>query len=73
MTLGHNSLRCYLFNRNPPNQMERTRWREVFRAALEDQDQQQLWDTREVASGTYTVVLLNAGHELRTEKLVVKQ
>ena len=34
---------------------------------------EQLWDTREVATGTYTVVIMNAGHELRTEKLIVKQ
>lgn len=47
--------------------------REVYRAALQASEQQQLWDTREVASGTYNAVLLNGGRELRAEKLIVKQ
>lgn len=46
--------------------------REVYRAALQASEQQQLWDTREVASGTYNAVLLNGGRVLCTEKLIVK-
>lgn len=46
--------------------------REVYRAALQASEQQQLWDTREVASGTYNAVLVNSGHLLCTEKLIVK-
>lgn len=47
--------------------------RTVYHVALQASEQQQLWDTREVASGTYSVVLMNAGRELRTVKLIVKQ
>jgi len=45
----------------------------VYHVALHAKEQQQLWDTREVSSGTYSVVVFNAGRELRTAKLIVKQ
>jgi hypothetical protein len=47
--------------------------REVFRTRLSEQRQQVLWDTRQAAPGSYTVVLLNSGHQLRAEKLIVRQ
>lgn len=46
--------------------------RVVYRRTLQATVHQQLWDTREIASGAYTVELLNAGRELRTEKLIVQ-
>ena len=36
-------------------------------------DGQQIWDVRDVAAGTYTIVLLNAGKEVGAERVVVKQ
>jgi hypothetical protein len=47
--------------------------REVKRIVLWDQLQQVLWDSREVAPGTYTVMLQNKHHHLRTEKLIIRQ
>ncbi|MBL7964926.1 MAG: T9SS type A sorting domain-containing protein [Flavobacteriales bacterium] len=46
--------------------------REVFRTLLVQQQQQLVWDTRTVAPGTYTIVLVNGGQQARTEKLVVR-
>jgi hypothetical protein len=47
--------------------------REVERIVLRDRLQQVVWDSREVAPGTYTVVLQNKKHQLRTEKLIIRQ
>lgn len=47
--------------------------REVYRKALRDRKQQVVWDTRQAAPGSYTVVLLNSGQQLRTEKLIIRQ
>jgi len=47
--------------------------REVKRFVLRDQLQQVVWDSREVAPGTYTVMLQNKHHQLRTEKLIIRQ
>lgn len=46
--------------------------REVFRKALHQHRQQVVWDTRHAAPGSYTVVLLNNGRQLRAEKLVIR-
>jgi len=47
--------------------------REVYRTVLRDKRQQVVWDTRQATPGSYTVVLLNAGRQLGTEKLVIRQ
>lgn len=47
--------------------------REVKRIVLRDRLQQVVWDSREVAPGTYTVVLQNKRQQLRTEKLIIRQ
>ncbi len=47
--------------------------REIRRIALREQRQQVVWDTRQAAPGSYTVVLLNSGRQLRTEKLIIRQ
>jgi hypothetical protein len=47
--------------------------RELYRKALQERRQQVVWDTRQAAPGSYTVVLLNSGRQLRAEKLVIRQ
>jgi len=47
--------------------------REVHRMRLKARHQQVVWDTRQAAPGSYTVVLLNSGQQLRTEKLIIRQ
>lgn len=68
-----NNLLPMRIDSNTANLMRDSFGRVVFRVPLHATEQQQLWDTREVATGTYTVVIMNAGRELRTEKLIVKQ
>ncbi len=46
--------------------------REVYRTSLPDQQQEVVWDTRQTTPGSYTVVLLNAGRQLCTEKLIIR-
>ena len=47
--------------------------REVKRIMLRDQKHQVVWDTRQVAPGSYTVVLQNKQRQLRAEKLIIRQ
>ena len=47
--------------------------REVYRRTLTDRKQEVVWDTRQMAPGSYTVVLLNGGRQLRAEKLIIRQ
>lgn len=47
--------------------------REVYRIVLNESQQQKVWDTRQAAPGSYTVVLLNNRQQLRTEKLIIRQ
>lgn len=47
--------------------------REVYRRTLTDRKQEVVWDTRQIAPGSYTVVLLNGGRQLRAEKLIIRQ
>jgi hypothetical protein len=47
--------------------------REVYRRTLTERKQQVVWDARQIAPGSYTVVLLNGGRQLRAEKLIIRQ
>ncbi|HRD51932.1 MAG TPA: hypothetical protein PKY96_04715 [Flavobacteriales bacterium] len=47
--------------------------RVVHRTRLSDRRRQLALDTRAVSSGSYTICLINAGRELVTEKLVIRQ
>jgi hypothetical protein len=47
--------------------------REVRRITLREQRRQVVWDSRQAAPGSYTVVLLNSGRRLGTEKLIIRQ
>jgi len=46
--------------------------REVKRVVLREQQHQVVWDTRQAAPGSYTVVLQNKQCQLRAEKLIVR-
>lgn len=47
--------------------------REVYRRELREQQQQVVWDTRQVPPGTYTATLYNNERQLRTEKVIIRQ
>lgn len=46
--------------------------REVKRIALREQQQQVVWDTRQMAPGTYVATLYHGQRALRTEKIVLQ-
>ncbi len=46
--------------------------RELYRKALHNQRHQLVWDTRQVAPGTYAATLYNGQRALRTEKIVLQ-